>query len=58
MISPQTGASQYHAQLGLPDKGRAIKGEVVFNGFDLEHLDLLNGLALGCYQLKVYLNVL
>ena len=21
---PQTGATQYHAQLGLPDKGRAI----------------------------------
>ena len=26
---PQTGATQYHAQLGLPDKGRAIKGLVV-----------------------------
>ncbi len=22
---PQTGATQYHAQLGLPDKGRATK---------------------------------
>ncbi len=28
---PQTGATQYHAQLGLPDKGRAIKGLVVCN---------------------------
>ncbi len=26
---PQTGATQYHAQFGLPDKGRAIKGLVV-----------------------------
>ena len=28
---PQTGATHYHAQLGLPDKGRAIKGLVVCN---------------------------
>ncbi len=34
----QTGATQYQAQLGLLDKGRAIKALV----------DLLNGLALGC----------
>ncbi len=39
-----------HAQLRLPDKGRAIKGLVVCNNWDLEPLDLLNGLALGCYQ--------
>ena len=25
---PQTGATHYHAQLGFPDKGRAIKGLV------------------------------
>ncbi len=47
---PQTGATQYHAQLGLPDKGRAIKGLVVSNSWNLELLDLPNGLALGCYQ--------
>ena len=47
---PQTGATQYHVQLGLPDKGRAIKGLVVCNSWDLTPLDLLNGLALGCYQ--------
>ncbi len=41
----QIGSSQYHAQLGLPDKGRAIKGLVVCNKWD--HLD---GLALGSYQ--------
>ena len=47
----QTDASQYHAaQLGLPDKGRAIKGLVVCNSWVLEPWDLLNGLALGCYQ--------
>ena len=43
---PQTGATHYHAQLGLPDKGRAIKGLVVCKDWDLEPLDLLNGLTL------------
>ncbi len=47
---PQTGATQYHAQLGLPDKGYAIKELVVCNSWDLEAWGLLNGLALGCYQ--------
>ncbi len=47
---PKTGATQYHAQLGLQDKGHAIKGLVVYNSWDLEPLDLLNGLSLGCYQ--------
>ncbi len=47
---PQTGATLYHAQLGLPDKGRAIKGVDVCNNWELEPLDLLNSLALGCYQ--------
>ena len=50
MTWPQTGATQYHAQLGLPDKGRAIKGLVVYNNWDLQPLYLLNGLALCCYQ--------
>ena len=45
----QTGATQYHEQLGLPDKGHAIKGLVVCNEWDLETLDLPNGLALGCF---------
>ena len=45
---PYTGATHYHAQLGLLDKGRAIKGLVVCNSWDLEPLDLINGLALGC----------
>ncbi len=43
-------ATQYHAQLRLQDKGRAIKGLVVYNNWDLEPLVLLNALALGCYQ--------
>ena len=47
---PQKGATQYHAQLGLPDKYRAIKGLVVREGWDLKPLDLVNGLALDCYQ--------
>ena len=42
---PQTGATQYHAQLRFPDKGL-----VVCNNWDVEPLDMLNGLALGCYQ--------
>ena len=45
---PQTCATQYHAQLGFPDKGCAIKGLGVC--WDLEPLDLLNGLALGYYE--------
>ena len=48
MSWPQTGATQYHAQLGLPDKVCAIKGLVVCNDWDLEPLDLLKGVALGC----------
>ncbi len=47
---PQTGATQNHAQLGLLDAGRPIKGLVVYNNWDLEPLDLLNGLAPGSYQ--------
>ncbi len=47
---PKTDATHDHAQLGLPDKGRAIKGLVVCNIWNLEPQDLLNGLALGCYQ--------
>ncbi len=39
---PQIGATQYHSQLGLSDKGRAIKGLVVCNNWDLEPLDLLS----------------
>ncbi len=38
---PQSGATQYHAQLGLSDKGRAIKELVVCNSWDLEPWDLL-----------------
>ena len=33
-----------------PNKGRAIKGLVVCNNWDLETLDLLNVLALGFYE--------
>ncbi len=47
---PQTDATQYHAQLGLPDKYRAIKVLVVCNNWDLEPQDLLKGLALGYYR--------
>ena len=46
----QTGATHYHAQLGIPDKGRAIKELVSCNSWDIEPLVLENGLALGCYQ--------
>ncbi len=50
MPLPKTGATQYHAQLGLLDKCRAIRELVVCNKWDLERLDLLNSLARGCYQ--------
>ncbi len=38
-------------QLGPSDKGCAIKGLVVRNGLDLEHWDLLKGLALGYFDM-------
>ncbi len=50
MPRPQTGATQYNAHLGLTDKGLAIKGFVVCNNWDIEPFDLLNRMALGCYQ--------
>ena len=50
MSEPKTGATQYHADLGHPDKGLAIKGLVVFNIWILEPLDLLNCMTLGCKQ--------
>ena len=40
-----------HTQLGISNKGHAIKRLVVCNSRDLEPLDLLNDPALGCYQL-------
>ncbi len=35
----QVGATQYHAQLGLTDKGRAIEGLIVCNKWKLERLN-------------------
>ena len=43
----QTGATHYYSYLGLSDKSRAIKELVVCNNWDLEPLDLINGLAVG-----------
>ncbi len=37
---PQTGATHYHAQIELQDKGRAINGLVFCYSWDLEPLDL------------------
>ncbi len=46
MPLPKKGATNYHAQLGLPCKGCAIKGMVVaIVGVLLVSLYLLNGLA-------------
>ncbi len=42
----KTGMIQYHAKLRHPDNGRAIKGLVECNDWDLEPLDLLNGLVI------------
>ena len=47
---PKASATYTPVQSGLPDKVRAIKGLITCNGLDIELLDLLNGLALGCYQ--------
>ena len=47
---PRTGTTQNHTQLELPDKGLVVR-----NNWDLEPLDLLKGLALGCYQPSIEL---
>ena len=47
---PQTSTTHYHAQLEFLVKGITIKGLIVYNSWDLEPLDMLNGLGLGCYQ--------
>ncbi len=47
---PKTGATHYHTQLGIPDKAREIKGLVVSVCNSWEPLEMLLGLALGCYQ--------
>ena len=44
------GMPSHHAQWGLTDKCRAIKGLLIWYSWDLMTLDLLNGLALGCYR--------
>ena len=48
----KTGATHYHAQLGLLDKGRAIKGLVVCNCWDLEPLDLITSHPSGIWVKK------
>ncbi len=51
MLLPKIGKTDYHEQLGLQDKGRAIKEIIVVcNDWNLKSLDILNGLAVGCYQ--------
>ena len=52
------GATQYHTQLGLPDKVRVNKVLAVCNNRDLEPLDLQNSLGLSCYQLSPELLIL
>ena len=47
---PKTGTSHLYVQLGLSEKGRESKELVVCNGLDLEPLDLLKDLVLGCSQ--------
>ncbi len=47
---PKTGKSNYNVKLTLPDRGHAINRLVVCKSRDLEPLDLLNGLDLGCYE--------
>ncbi len=42
--------THHHAELGRPDKVRAIKLLVICNSWDLKPLDLLKGLASGYYQ--------
>ena len=39
-----------HAKLGLPDRGRAIKGLFLCNSWDFSAFGLLQRVALRCYQ--------
>ena len=47
---PKTGAIQNYVQLRLTDQGCGIKVFVVYNNWDLEPLEQLNGLTQDCYQ--------
>ncbi len=47
MTWTKKGATHFYAQLGIPSKGCAIIGLVVYNSWNLEPLELLNGLTLG-----------
>ena len=47
---PKTGATYYHTQLGLPDRGRTIKGLFLCNSWDFSAFGLLQRVALRCYQ--------
>ncbi len=46
---PKTDTTHYDAQLEPSDKGRAVKGLVVWDGYNLEPFDQLTDVALGCY---------
>ena len=43
MSWPEKGATNYHVQLGLSDKGRVIKGLVVKRAFDhtIRHIQII-----------------
>ncbi len=47
---PNSGATHFYAQLGLSDNGHVIKELVVYKSWDVDLLDLLNGLAICKYQ--------
>ena len=49
-LNPKTGATYYHAQLGLPDKGHAIKELVFFWVFVQKGEKRLPLVILGCLK--------
>ncbi len=49
----QSGTTQYHAQLGLPDNGRTIKGLIMCNSWDIEPLEFSNP-TLKCFTCFIF----
>ncbi len=52
---PKIGATHHHARFGLPEKLPAIKWLVDCIIWDLEQMDALDGLALGCLNQRYLL---
>ncbi len=55
MTWPKIGPTQYHAQLGLPDKGRAVIGLVVWKSLKTGHGNELHLFGAKAFPLLILL---